>query len=299
MFNTIQSKTPESVHSKAISVPNQRTRKQAYTHDIHKPDIIAKRIRSILLRGVEEQCGFIYVLKAPSFFQTFEPAKGKGEEWVEIGISRNLKRHIDSLKYNCGFTDLQECYRLDDVPMRMDLLRVIERVCHEEINNFRRTIQCTKGVNKTRCTSFHDEWLAVPEQVAVRTVKLWKRYLNCAPYAESGKLNDDWRDRLADDTHWQPRGMKGILIMRLRITGIRGGLKTEFRSEKDLRRMFMFEGLVGNPACPEVSLDSLFLELYKGKKISVVTLRVLVGSNTRRNQILVGFLAVVRTTCKL
>jgi hypothetical protein len=90
---------------------------------------------------------------------------------VTIGISRNIRKRIGSLKNNCGFTDLQECYRLGGGPVRMDLLRIIDRVCHAESNNFRRTIQCTEGVNGARYNTLHNEWFAVPEQVAVRTVK--------------------------------------------------------------------------------------------------------------------------------
>lgn len=181
VVNLTQSKAPESVHFRATSPSNQRTRKQACTYDVHTPNTIAKEVRTILLRGVEEQSEFIYVLKAPRFFETFQPAKEKGEEWVKIGISRNIKKRISSLKNNCGFTDLQECYGLGGGPVRIDLRRIIERVCHAELNNSRRTIQCTEGVNGARCDTLHNEWFAVSEEVAVWTVKRWRRFLDYEP----------------------------------------------------------------------------------------------------------------------
>ena len=83
----------------------------------------------------------------------------------------------------------------------MDLLRRIERVFHEELNNFRRSIQCRNGVNGARCDTVHMEWFAVPEDVAIRTVKRWKRVLDYAPYGDSGLLNSFWSDRVKDGSY--------------------------------------------------------------------------------------------------
>jgi hypothetical protein len=75
---------------------------------------------------VEEPRGFTYVLKAPSFFETSKPDKEKGEKWIHIGISRNVKECISRLRNDRGVTDLQECYGLGGgVPVRMGYLRII------------------------------------------------------------------------------------------------------------------------------------------------------------------------------
>ena len=145
VVNITQSKAPESVHFRATSSSNHQTRKQVCTYDVHTPNTIAKEVRTVLLRGVQERSVFIYILKAPRFFETSQPAKEKGEQWVNIGISRNIKKRINSLKNNYGFTDLQECYGISGGLVRMDLLRIIEKVYHAELNNSRRTIQCTEG----------------------------------------------------------------------------------------------------------------------------------------------------------
>jgi hypothetical protein len=71
VVNTTQSKAPESVHPRATSPPIERNRKQVYTYDVRISHTITEEMRTVLLRGVEEQSGFIYVLKAPRFFETF------------------------------------------------------------------------------------------------------------------------------------------------------------------------------------------------------------------------------------
>lgn len=183
-----QSPAPQPL---APQSPAPQHEQNTHAFDIHRPETIARSIRKLLSDSFEE--GVIYVLKAPRFFQSYEPAKGK--QWVKIGITRDVKERIRDLKRECGFTDLTECFSSEGL-VRMDLLRRMERVCHEELNNFRRTIQCKEGVNGAKCNTLHAEWFEVHEDVAIRTVKRWRKFLDYKPYEDDGRMSEFWRKRL-------------------------------------------------------------------------------------------------------
>lgn len=166
-------------------------------YDIHQPAAIATMMYKILKKPVEEREGTMYVLEAPEFFADYLPARSRKEQWVKIGISTDVPKRIESLKARCGITDLKDCYKSKHGPIHMDLLRKIEQVCHAELNNFRRRMDCkNSGVSGAKCNVVHTEWFAVDKAVAVRTVERWRRFLDHKPYEKYGTLNDFWKDRL-------------------------------------------------------------------------------------------------------
>lgn len=162
---------------------------------------IASNIRSILRKPLEEDNkGTIYILQAPSFFTTFHPAASRNEIWLKIGISRDVPKRIASLKAQCGIFDLIEIREDGDKPFTeptsMENLRRIERLCHAQLNNYRRRMNCQEGNNA--CKVIHTEWFAVPESVAKETVRLWVRFFSQNPYGEYGVLNEYWTKRVSD-----------------------------------------------------------------------------------------------------
>lgn len=165
-----------------------------------RPGTLATSISEILKSRIGEGKGFIYVFKAPKFFKTFPPAQERGETWVKIGVTTDIKKRIQNLKSLCGFTDLDECYGSGVESVPMDLLRRIEKVCHMELHNFRRSMNC-ESRNGSKCKSTHNEWFAVHERVAVRTVERWKRFLELKPYRDDGLLYDKWYRKINEGSY--------------------------------------------------------------------------------------------------
>ncbi|KAF2106266.1 T5orf172 domain-containing protein [Lophiotrema nucula] len=185
---------------KAAAPPAHPTTTKPCEYEIYGPNIIANTVRNILKKPVEVRTGAIYVFEAPEFFKAFQPARDRNEQWVKIGISSDVRKRIKNLRFRCGITDLQCFYVSDSGTMRMDLLRRIETLCHEELNNFRRRMKCKDGLNRqVKCNTVHEEWFAVDKEVAKRTVERWWKFLKSDPYGESGYLNGDWVARLEHD----------------------------------------------------------------------------------------------------
>ncbi|KAF2179902.1 hypothetical protein K469DRAFT_715997 [Zopfia rhizophila CBS 207.26] len=189
----LRSKEPAPGQSNATPL-TPRPKKKPSAFPVQTPQSIAQNIRKIILENVRPAEGYIYVLKAPSYFNAFPETKESGEQWVKIGIARDTRKRISTLKCTCGFSDLAECYVSGVVPI--PLLHRVEKLCHEELNNFRRILSCKKDINGARHDAAHKEWFAVPEAVAIRTVKRWRKFIDFAPYSESGVLTDFWDDRV-------------------------------------------------------------------------------------------------------
>lgn len=91
----------------------------------------------------------------------------------------------------------------------MDLLRRIEKVCHEELNNFRRKMDCKNEGVTGKCNTVHGEWFAVDKAVAIRTVKRWRAFLDHSPYGDDGVLDEFWKARLGDGKYWRFEASEG------------------------------------------------------------------------------------------
>ncbi|KAF1958623.1 hypothetical protein CC80DRAFT_591556 [Byssothecium circinans] len=178
--------------------PRRTPQKEQREYDIEPSSTIVNNIRGILRQPIDEgNKGYIYVLKAPRFFEAFPSAKDRGEQWVKIGISRDINKRIKSLKAQCGFEDLVNCGGDFGDAMPMEYLRRIERVCHAELHNFRRPMNCGESANGlSRCEVVHKEWFNVSEDVAIQVIRRWMRFLAQDPYTDVGLLNEFWGKKI-------------------------------------------------------------------------------------------------------
>ncbi|KAF2179903.1 hypothetical protein K469DRAFT_298106 [Zopfia rhizophila CBS 207.26] len=167
------------------SSSSSRKRRKSTEYPPLLPETIADNIRQELLKDVESK-GFIYILRAPNYFRNRKPL-------VKIGITEDITRRIRALQNNCGFTDLQECSRSGGKAIPWKRLQRVEKLCHLELNNFRKTLQCNKGGHGKNCDTGHTEWFEVEEETAIRTVKRWQKFINQNPYGEDGSLREGWK----------------------------------------------------------------------------------------------------------
>jgi hypothetical protein len=204
--------TPLSQRSRRVETPAETPKSNAspapkitpnsYAYDILPPQSIAANIRRILRqKEVPEPTGTLYVLEAPSFFDSFKPASDRNEKWVKIGISKDVGERVKSLKMKCGITDIRQVYVTDACNISMRLMKVIEAVCHAELNNFRRKMDCRNERVTSKCDTVHEEWFAVDTEVAIRTAKRWRSFLDHKPYGKYGVLHEFWVGRLDDEDY--------------------------------------------------------------------------------------------------
>jgi len=210
---TVEADSPSTSTLSPISIPQTQRRKSdassAQGKDVKPcvfakqlPQTIAHAIDTLLKKNITPKRGFIYVLAAPEFFQSFPPARNKNEQWVKIGISSDVKHRVKTLKATCGITDLAAVYE-SPCSFPMDMLRRIEKVCHEELNNHRRRFDCLNEGVTTRCDTVHEEWFAVDKEAAERTVKKWEGFLIHKPYDQYGRLSTFWWDRLQNEDFYR------------------------------------------------------------------------------------------------
>jgi len=183
-----------------VSRPDYTPRSETQTP--RKPSAIALAIKDILREPIDNSNkGYIYVLRAPRFFKDFPPSRdrAKPEQWVKIGITRNMEERKKSLSARCGIRDLTDCDDVLEEPMPMPLLRRVERLCHEELDNFRRPLDCNE--TDTGCDTVHKEWFNVTEEVAIRTVKRWLSFISQSPYSRHGNLQSEWEDMVYEGAY--------------------------------------------------------------------------------------------------
>ncbi|KAL1597104.1 hypothetical protein SLS60_008686 [Paraconiothyrium brasiliense] len=154
----------------------------------------ANKIKQILKEDIQ---GVIYVLEAPIFFSGYPPASEGQEVWVKIGWATDLNKRIEDIRSDCGIDDLMLVWHSRST--RTDVLKKIESVCHEQLNNYRRRMDCKLHGGTSKCNTLHKEWFAVDKQVAIRTVKMWRSFLDHNPYGVHGVFENTWRDSVNDD----------------------------------------------------------------------------------------------------
>lgn len=182
--------TPDSdPESRGAKVEPPKT-KTPTGNPVKHSGLIAHEIHNLLLRDILPLVGWIYVLTAPVFFKKFE--KAGGESWVKIGIAQSPRTRVEALRQQCGMGDLQEYDLGSFSPLPMDQLFRIEAICHEELSNFRRPFKCPK------CGANHREWFNVSPEIAARTVKKWRRFLDHMPYTKEGMLRERWKRWVID-----------------------------------------------------------------------------------------------------
>ncbi|KAK7184719.1 hypothetical protein PSPO01_09390 [Paraphaeosphaeria sporulosa] len=162
-----------------------------------QPFEIALKIKKLLAKSLMQtkKTGLVYVMEAPKFFSTFEPAASADELWLKIGLTTDLDQRLERIEEQCGIAEIT-AIGTSDLGCPMDLADRIEKLCHEQLAPFRRPFNCGSG----RCpTEQHREWFAVEKDVAIRTMKLWKNFMDHKPYDADGKaLSYPWRRSLAD-----------------------------------------------------------------------------------------------------
>jgi hypothetical protein len=188
-------KAPPPKHSKTAAPLASEITPDSCVYDPHSTSQIVSEMRKILLEPIGR--GVIYILEAPKFFENYKPASNRGEIWVMIGITSDLPERIKTLKSRCGFTQLTAPYVSE--PVRMDLLERIEKLCYEELNNFRRRMDCKhRPVAGGKCDTVHEEWFAVDYEIAETTVKRWRTFLKYDPYWDDGYMTISWKERVKD-----------------------------------------------------------------------------------------------------
>ena len=209
-FPKAQSTTPEDAD---IATPRPETPSPAKdtpttdTSSKEKKDPITweyeRRIASGIIANLrvilnKNLTSYMYILEASeSFYKEFKPTHDSKETWYKIGIADDVDRRAYEIGTVCKIDGLKSVYRSKH-KIRTDVLRISEAACHEQLNNFRRKMDCgTYGLSST-CKQTHKEWFAVPKKVAEKTVMMWEKFAKQYPYGKAGYLQREWSDSLRD-----------------------------------------------------------------------------------------------------
>lgn len=110
------------------------------------------------------------------------------------------------------------------------LFRRLEELVHEDLRPHRWYFDCNCGLNKSgRQPTEHHEWYDVSNEVALKTINLWRRFVMSNPYGELRNgdrhiLEDKWLQRLNDrplvaadeeHTHHEQRIQRWSTLLRL------------------------------------------------------------------------------------
>jgi hypothetical protein len=99
-------------------------------------------------------------------------------------IQSKCKVNLEALDY----LSLEKDYSLQSPFLHP---RRAERLIQKELEPWKRPYRCT------RCNTLHGEWYDVSEEVAIRTVTRWVRFMHSGPYYETSQLSQFWKDRLS------------------------------------------------------------------------------------------------------
>ena len=177
--------TPVSAQNTTLSAGELR---------VETPRQLLQDLKLLLGKPLEPTLARVYVLKAPNYFKEHLQA-----ECVKIGITKDVPQRIGDLSSTCGFTDLEECRGLDGIAIPREWAVRVEKLCHLELQPFLRVMTCVKGKDGANHNCRHKEWFAVPEEVALQTVKRWLRFIESMPYfgqkrySETSGIKDHWQ----------------------------------------------------------------------------------------------------------
>ncbi|RDL36005.1 uncharacterized protein BP5553_06617 [Venustampulla echinocandica] len=175
------------------------------TNKVYRPNtplFIDYAVRREIMDGVDKE-GHVYILKAPEYFQQNFP---EGPPMLKIGKSADIPGRINSLRTSCGLLDLARVEDPEDRPLK--LYWKIERLVHAELRNFNQILKCTKCRGKKGSETEHTEWFAVTEEVALRTVQRWRRFIQQEPYGDNGILKEFWSWKIISDNLPKPKNEK-------------------------------------------------------------------------------------------
>jgi hypothetical protein len=160
------------------------------------PSTIDVLIRDAIMNQVNKQ-GHVYIFKSPEYFRRFIPNE---QPLLKIGMAKGVSKRMEDPRGKCGMFDLARVADFEVRPMK-SYWKVGELV-HTELLNFRRLFDCKKCRNAKGTETEHQEWFAVDEEVALRTVQRWRRFIELEPYDENGILKDQWSRMM------RPKNMK-------------------------------------------------------------------------------------------
>ena len=160
----------------SASDPGHLTRDKPEVPDRNSTQISAQIIHLSLIKeakldltGGEEE-GSIYVLRDP-----------KRKSLLKIGRSKDPEKRNKKHIKNCG-TSL-ECIFASN---RVKNVKRAERLTHIDLKHLKRPWNCN------RCSQQHREWFEVEEEIAMKIVKKWTRWINeQEPYLD-GQLKPLW-----------------------------------------------------------------------------------------------------------
>lgn len=160
------------------------------------PSTIDVLIRDAIMNRVNKE-GHVYIFKSPEYFRRFSPNE---QPLLKIGMAKDVSKRMEDLRGKCGLFDLARVADCEDRPMKF--YWKVEELVHTELLNFRRLFNCKKCRNAKGTETEHQEWFAVDEEVALRTVQRWRRFIELEPYDENGILKDHWSRMI------QPKNME-------------------------------------------------------------------------------------------
>lgn len=160
------------------------------------PSTVDASIRDAIMNRVNKE-GHVYIFKSPEYFRRFFPNE---PPMLKIGMAKDVSKRMEYLKGKCGLFDLTRVADCQDRPM--EFYWKVEELVHTELQNFRRLFNCKKCRNAKGNETEHQEWFAVEEEVALRSVQRWRRFIELEPYDENGILKDHWSRMI------QPKNME-------------------------------------------------------------------------------------------
>jgi hypothetical protein len=134
--------------------------------------------------------GYIYIFKSPEYFRNYFPNE---PPLLKIGMAKDVSKRMEILRGKCGLLDLSRVADCEDRPMQF--YWKVEELVHTELQNFQRLFKC-KCRNAKSTETEHQEWFAVEEEVAPRTVQRWRRFIELEPYDENGILKGYWSNMI-------------------------------------------------------------------------------------------------------
>ncbi|RDW58125.1 hypothetical protein BP6252_13536 [Coleophoma cylindrospora] len=169
--------TPQSSQStKAQKNPSFQEASPQSAPKMYGSSINSKLIEEIRLPISRK--GYVYIYKSADL------------KLVKIGRTTDVNRRISEIKITCHIPDLEivDCGYVK-YPER------VEKLVHLELQNFRDVPKCHHNRRAINLAVGHREWFDVPDYVAVKSVELWKAFVELA-YARHGTIKEHWADML-------------------------------------------------------------------------------------------------------
>jgi hypothetical protein len=171
--------------------------------------------------------GYVYILKS------FE------RNLVKIGKYTDLNLLLQQIKVECQLKSL--------VPVEVGSIYVkhperVAKLVHLELQNFRARTTCQHqhGASDEAVEQEHTQWFDVLESVAVRSVKLWRDFVNLA-YTTEGAVSKDWAGYIT--TLPKPSSLEILYLEK----GLGDGDETEIKLHHELRLLRYTEWVAQGP----------------------------------------------------